>query len=140
MNRRIVVATLAVLGGVGWYLFRPELLFLDKQVNEELTATAAAQAAAQAGGAAGPVALAAGSFHSVAHETRGTAIVLEVEGKRVLRLTDFHAPGRLFCGRQTGGLREATRIAGGRDVRARHVRCVSEGDAFCEWEVRWASA
>ena len=85
MNRRIVVATLAVLGGVGWYLFRPELLFLDKQVNEELTATAAAQA----GGAAGPVALAAGSFHSVAHETRGTAIVLEVEGKRVLRLTDF---------------------------------------------------
>jgi hypothetical protein len=85
MNRRIVVATLAVLGGVGWYLFRPELLFLDRQVDEELTATAAAQA----GAAGGPVALAAGSFHSVAHETRGTATLLEVGGKRVLRLTDF---------------------------------------------------
>jgi hypothetical protein len=84
MNRRVVVAALAVLGGVGWYLFRPELLFVNRHVNEELTTTAATQT-----GAAGPVALAAGSFHSVAHETRGTATVLEVDGKRVLRLTDF---------------------------------------------------
>jgi hypothetical protein len=85
MSRRVVVAALAVLGGVGWYLFRPELLFVNTQVNEELTSTAAAQT----GAAAGPVAVAAGSFHSVAHETRGTATVLEVDGKRVLRLTDF---------------------------------------------------
>lgn len=84
MNRRVVVAALAVLGGVGWYLFRPELLFVDKQVNEELTTTAAAQARA-----AGPVALAIGAFHSVAHETRGTAAVLEIDGKRILRLTNF---------------------------------------------------
>jgi hypothetical protein len=85
MNRRVVVAALAVLGGVGWYLFRPELLLVNTHVNEELTSTAAAQT----GAAAGPVALAAGSFHSVAHETRGTATVLEVDGRRVLRLTDF---------------------------------------------------
>jgi hypothetical protein len=84
MNRRVVVAALAVLGGVGWYLFRPELLFVNRHVNEELTTTAATQT-----GAAGPVALAAGSFHSVAHETRGTATVLEVDGKRVLRLSEF---------------------------------------------------
>ena len=85
MNRRVLVAGLAVLGGVGWYLFRPELLFVDKQVNEALTTSAAAQTDA----AAGPVALAAGTFHSVAHETHGTATVLDVGGKRVLRLTDF---------------------------------------------------
>lgn len=85
MNRRVVVAALAVLGGVGWYLFRPELVFLDKQVNEELGATASAQT----GAPTGPTALAVGAFHSVAHETRGTATVLEVEGRRVLRLTDF---------------------------------------------------
>ena len=85
MNRRVVVAALAVLGGVGWYLFRPELLFVNQHVNEELTSTAAAQT----GATAGPVALVAGSFHSVAHETRGTATVLEVDGKRLLRLTDF---------------------------------------------------
>ena len=84
MNRRIWVGGLVVLGGIGWYLFRPELLFVNQHVNEELTTTAATQT-----GAAGPVALAAGSFHSVAHETRGTATVLEVDGKRVLRLTDF---------------------------------------------------
>jgi hypothetical protein len=71
---------------------------------------------------------------------QGTMEAVEVERDRaVLRLSDFDTPGRLFCGRQTGGLREATRIAGGRDVRARHVRCVSEGDAFCEWEVRWGT-
>ncbi len=85
MNRRVVIAALAVLGGVGWYLFRPELLFVDQQVNEELAATASAPA----GASAGPRALAAGAFHSVAHETRGTATVLDVDGKRVLRLTDF---------------------------------------------------
>jgi hypothetical protein len=84
MKRRVVVAALAVLGGVGWYLFRPELLFVDKQVNEELAATVA-----ETGAAAGPIPLTTGSFHSVAHETRGTATVHEVDGKRVLRLTDF---------------------------------------------------
>lgn len=85
MNRRVVVAALAVLGGVGWYLFRPELLFVDKQVNEELAATPSAEM----GAPAGPATLAAGTFHSVAHETRGTATVLDVDGKRILRLTDF---------------------------------------------------
>jgi hypothetical protein len=82
MNRRVVVAALAVLGGLGWYLVRPELLFVNSQVNEELATTASAQTGA-------PAALAVGSFHSVAHATRGTATVLDVEGKRVLRLTDF---------------------------------------------------
>ncbi|MGH7630404.1 MAG: DM13 domain-containing protein [Gemmatimonadales bacterium] len=86
MNRRVLIAALAVLGGVGWYLFRPELLFVDKQVNEELAATASAETGAPA---AGPTALATGVFHSVAHEARGTATVLDLDGKRVLRLTDF---------------------------------------------------
>ena len=85
MNRRIVVAALAVLGGVGWYLFRPELLFIDTKVNEALTTSAVAQTDAPAP----PATLVAGTFHSVAHETRGTATVLELDGRRVLRLTDF---------------------------------------------------
>ena len=85
MNRRIVVAGLAVLGGVGWYLFRPELLFIDTKVNETLTTSAVAQTDAPAP----PATLVAGNFHSVAHETRGTATVLELDGRRVLRLTDF---------------------------------------------------
>jgi aquaporin Z len=83
MNRRVIVAALVLLGAVGWYLFRPELLFVDTRVDEELAT------AAQTGGPVGPVALAAGAFHSVAHETHGTATVLEVDGRRLLRLTDF---------------------------------------------------
>jgi hypothetical protein len=39
--------------------------------------------------AAAPNALARGSFHSVAHETHGTATILDLGSKRILRLTDF---------------------------------------------------
>jgi hypothetical protein len=84
MNRRVWIAGLVVLGGVGWYLFRPELLFLNKRVDERLTTSAATPESA-----AGPAMLLGGSFHSVAHETRGKAAILDVAGKRVLRLTDF---------------------------------------------------
>jgi hypothetical protein len=37
-----------------------------------------------------PIELAAGMFHSGAHETKGEAAIFEVEGRRVLRLTGFH--------------------------------------------------
>jgi hypothetical protein len=83
MKRRTWVVGVVVLGAVGWYLFRPELLFVRKRVNEALPAEVAAQPAA-------PAALLAGRFHSVAHETRGIATVHQLpEGKRILRLTEF---------------------------------------------------
>ncbi|HET7468075.1 MAG TPA: DM13 domain-containing protein [Gemmatimonadales bacterium] len=81
MNRRIWVGGLVVLGGIGWYLFRPELLFVNRKVNEEQVASV---------GASVMRALATGRFHSVAHETHGTATIQDVgDGRRVLRLTDF---------------------------------------------------
>lgn len=58
-------------------------------------------------------------------------------GRAVLRLVGFDPRGPLFCRRQNGGLKVAMRLAGGHDVRVRHVRCVFEQDAYCEWEVRW---
>lgn len=71
----------------------------------------------------------------------GDMVLVEVEPSRaVCRLVGFPAIGPLFCQRQTGGLRRATEIAGGKDVRVTHVRCEHEGDAFCEWELRWSSA
>ena len=81
MKRRIWIGGLVVLGGIGWYLFRPELLFVNRQVNEVQVASV---------GGSVMRALATGRFHSVAHETRGTATIQDVGGgRRILRLTEF---------------------------------------------------
>jgi aquaporin Z len=87
MKRPLLIAGVVVLGGVAWYLFRPELLFVNKRVHEELAPPVAQ--AAETGASAAPAALSRGQFHSVAHETHGTATILDVGGRRVLRLTDF---------------------------------------------------
>jgi hypothetical protein len=88
MKRRAWIVGLVGLAGVAWYLFRPELLFVNTQVNEGL-ATASASAAPN-DDAAPPASILSGQFHSVAHETKGTAAVHELGGgRRVLRLTDF---------------------------------------------------
>ena len=88
MKRRSWILGLVVLGGVGWYLFRPELLFVNKRVNEGLVTASASTAASE--GATAPMIVLSGRFHSVAHETRGTASVHDLGGgNRVLRLTDF---------------------------------------------------
>jgi hypothetical protein len=90
MKRRTWIIGLAVVGGIGWYAFRPELLFVRKSVNEALP-VAAAQPAGRGSGEAGAIAeLVSGRFKSVAHETRGSATVYRlVDGNRVLRLTEF---------------------------------------------------
>jgi hypothetical protein len=86
-NAIIGLAIVAVVGG--WYAFRPERLFVNKTVNESLgtvTATSGSTPAA----AAAPATLAMGSFHSNAHDTRGSATVIDLGGgRRVLRLTNF---------------------------------------------------
>ena len=64
-------------------------------------------------------------------------VVEEDEEYAVLRLVGFDQADPLFCRRQTGGLSRALREAGGLEPETSHVRCVSEGDAFCEWELRW---
>ena len=80
----IVVLGLIVLIG-GWALFRPEKLFVNQTVSEGFPATTRASTASAA-----PVALAAGQFHKVAHDGRGTATVYRLpDGKRTLRLTNF---------------------------------------------------
>jgi hypothetical protein len=89
MRRRNWVVGLAVLGGIGWYAFRPELLFVRKRVNESLP-VAAAQTSASSSAVSATDALVSGTFHSVAHETRGTATVLRLaNGSRILRFTEF---------------------------------------------------
>lgn len=88
MNRRtiLIIAALIVVAS-GWYLFRPERLFVNARINEEFPApgngTPAAAVASQ-------VTLAEGRFHDVAHKSVGTATIHQLsDGKRVLRLTNF---------------------------------------------------
>ena len=96
------VATVVVVGGVlTWTTFR------DVTVNERV---------ARAGG--GNVAVAAGSFRGIAHETTGRAEVVELQGgARRLTLTDFETdPGPdlyvyLVPGRGDGSVDGGTRIA-----------------------------
>lgn len=74
---RILVGTLVIVAaGMVWYLFRPELLFIDQTVSE-------------AGPGAGERLL-SGAFRTVAHGTEGTATVVKTpDGRRVLRLDPF---------------------------------------------------
>jgi Electron transfer DM13 len=70
----------------GWALFRPELLFINQRVNESLPVASATTPASMPG----PMLLASGNFHAVAHETKGMASVHQLgDGKRVVRLTGF---------------------------------------------------
>ena len=64
-------------------------------------------------------------------------VVDEQPGRAVLRLDGFDAVTPLFCRRQTGGLAASLELAGGEEPVVRHVRCALEGDAFCEWELKW---
>ena len=89
MSKRNLVVGIGVIAlAIGWYAFRPELLFVNKTVNEELPAASPATMAMSKG--TEPMVLAKGDFRGLAHETKGAATVHQLaDGKRVLRLTNF---------------------------------------------------
>ena len=79
---KIILPVIAVVLLVAWYAFRPERLFVNRRVHEELPTAQASNSPARP--------LASGKFHSVAHATSGTAAVYQLaDGTRVLRFTDF---------------------------------------------------
>ena len=69
---KIAIPVAAVAAVVAWYAFRPERLFIDQKVSE---AFPAAQAQAASGRDGAPKVLATGRFHSVAHQSGGTATI-----------------------------------------------------------------
>jgi len=82
-KRKVVMAAVIVAGGIAWYAFRPERLFVNKRVSEGLP-TVASAATPQ------PISLESGNFHKGAHKTSGVATILQLpDGKRALRLTNF---------------------------------------------------
>lgn len=79
-NKKLI-ATLAITAAIaGWAAFRPELIFINKTVNENLAVSANETIET----------LAKGSFTSQAHETKGTAEIVKVGNKSFLRLSGFH--------------------------------------------------
>jgi hypothetical protein len=85
----LCVAGVLVLG-FGWYWFRPELLFVNRVVNERLPGASEKRSTVDSMAAVKSSVLAQGVFHSVAHETTGVAAVHRLDdGRRVLRLSDF---------------------------------------------------
>lgn len=87
MNKKSVyIGVGLVVLAVGWYLFRPERIWINQTVNEGFpmtTITAAADTSQ-------PVLLTSGNFHNVAHEGMGRAAIYKMaDGKRTLRFTNF---------------------------------------------------
>lgn len=80
MSRRtILIGAAVVLAVAGWYWFRPERAFIDRTVGEALPEAAG-----------GAEVVLRGTFHSNAHDTRGTATVHRLtDGRLVLRFSEF---------------------------------------------------
>ena len=87
-KRNLIIGIGAIALVIAWYAFRPELLFINKTVNEELPVAQPVSMAMSKG--TEPMVLGKGGFHGLAHETKGVATVHQLgDGKRVLRLTNF---------------------------------------------------
>src|SRR5262245_25293667 len=89
MKKQIWIGAGVVVLALAWYAFRPELLFVDKSVSESFPVTSAAASLNPSSATSSPRPLSAGEFKGYAHETHGNAAIFDVEGKRVLRLTNF---------------------------------------------------
>ena len=89
MSKRNLMIGLGVIAlAIAWYAFRPELLFINKTVNEQLPTVQSVSMAMSSG--TEPRVLGKGDFRGLAHETKGVATVHQLgDGKRILRLTNF---------------------------------------------------
>lgn len=77
--KRIAIAASVPLLIGGWFAFRPEKLFINEKVNEVVPTASSANTKL----------ISQGSFESYAHETKGSALISEVDGKSILSLKDF---------------------------------------------------
>jgi len=84
-KRNIIIGVVVVVLAIGWYAFRPELIFINKTVNEEFPGGAAMASIEKR-----PMAMTKGNFKGLAHETKGLASIYQLaDRRRTLRLTEF---------------------------------------------------
>jgi hypothetical protein len=85
MSKRNLTAAAIIVMTIGWYEFRPELLFIDRTVSEEFPGGPAMASIEKS-----PTVVAKGYFKTLAHDTKGEAAVYQLaDGRRTLRLTQF---------------------------------------------------
>ncbi len=86
-SKVIIGSIMVVVVAIAWYLFRPELLFISKTVNEALPISATV---ARTSKDVQATVLTTGRFHRVSHDTSGVATIHQLsDGKRLVRLTAF---------------------------------------------------
>jgi len=85
-RKSLIIGATGIVLVAAWYAFRPERLFIDKRVNESLPTAVASGGQVEE---MGHTMLAGGDFHSVHHETKGHAEILQQGGMRILRLSSF---------------------------------------------------
>jgi len=86
MNKKLWIGVgLAVVLLVGWALFRPELLLMNRGAAGNFSETVRSAAA----GSQTRRQLLSGQFKGYAHETEGTAAIYGMDSKRTLRITNF---------------------------------------------------
>lgn len=85
---KLMIGSIVVVAvAIAWYLFRPELIFVNKTVNEALPGSVTVAGTAKN---AQSTVLTTGRFHSVSHETSGVATIHQLgDGKRLVRFTMF---------------------------------------------------
>jgi len=84
-KRNIIIGVGVIALAIAWYVFRPELLFINRTVNEEFPGGEAMASIDK-----GAMSVTKGSFKGLAHETKGLASIYQLpDGKRTLRLTEF---------------------------------------------------
>src|SRR5215467_13154676 len=88
IKRNVYIGIGLIALAIAWYAFRPELLFIDKTVSENMPVAQPVSMAMSKG--TEPMVLSKGNFRGLAHETKGLAAMYQLpDGKRILRLTSF---------------------------------------------------
>jgi len=78
--RKIVFAALSVVLFLAWYAFRPEGLFINRPIHEEMPVNSSSKAQV----------IESGAFHGIAHPTEGTATIYRLgDSTLMLRFTNF---------------------------------------------------
>jgi uncharacterized membrane protein len=81
-----IPVALIALAIIGWAAFRPELIFVNRRAHDSFPVRSALGSAMTSA----PIVIAGGTFHGVAHQTRGFATIYRLaDGGRILRLMNF---------------------------------------------------